>query len=199
MGTASIGRQLNEICWLRLCHLNHNSSPPEVQSDFTRALAAWPHVQQPYKMFLSRSCSQCGLQQKQQLAKCQTRPLFHTSRRLVCRASSSNTASNADNPTQAIGTRDTTRLVPSTFMSSFGLYLMTEVPAAVAADGSGNPFEGMQANSLYVTLGLFLLTAPGGQQLHVQHTCGVSGPYTATMWLLSDFQAECNHNSKHSP
>eukprot|EP00775_Hariotina_reticulata_P007844 gene7844-8041_t len=43
-------------------------------------------------------------------------------------------------------------------MSSFGLYLLSEAPA-FADDAS--PFQGITANSLYVTLGLFLLTAPG--------------------------------------
>jgi hypothetical protein len=46
-------------------------------------------------------------------------------------------------------------------MTSFGLYLLSEAPALAEAGGSGNPFEGITANSLYVTLGLFLLTAPG--------------------------------------
>jgi hypothetical protein len=54
-------------------------------------------------------------------------------------------------------------LEPSTFMASFGLYLLAEAPAALADDGS--PFQGVTANSLYVTLGLFLLTAPGKQQI----------------------------------
>jgi hypothetical protein len=43
-------------------------------------------------------------------------------------------------------------------VSSFGLYLLSEAPA-FAEDAS--PFQGITANSLYVTLGLFLLTAPG--------------------------------------
>jgi len=49
-------------------------------------------------------------------------------------------------------------LLPSAFVSSFGLYLLSEAPA-FAEDAS--PFQGITANSLYVTLGLFLLTAPG--------------------------------------
>ncbi|WIA31155.1 hypothetical protein OEZ86_001166 [Tetradesmus obliquus] len=44
-------------------------------------------------------------------------------------------------------------------MTSFGLYLLAAAPAALADEAS--PFQGVTANSLYVTLGLFLLTAPG--------------------------------------
>lgn len=45
------------------------------------------------------------------------------------------------------------------FMASFSLYLMTEAPA-LALDAQ-NPFAGVQANSLYVTLALFLMCVPG--------------------------------------
>lgn len=50
----------------------------------------------------------------------------------------------------------------STFAISFGMYLLTAAPAvADVADAAGTPFQGVTANSLYVTLALFLMTAPG--------------------------------------
>lgn len=51
----------------------------------------------------------------------------------------------------------------STFATSFGLYLLSAAPAvADVADAAGStPFQGVTANSLYVTLALFLMTAPG--------------------------------------
>lgn len=53
----------------------------------------------------------------------------------------------------------------STFALSFGMYLLSAAPAladvADAAAGGATPFQGVTANSLYVTLALFLMTAPG--------------------------------------
>lgn len=52
----------------------------------------------------------------------------------------------------------------SAFATSFSLYLLSAAPAvADVADAAGGstPFQGVTANSLYVTLALFLMTAPG--------------------------------------
>jgi hypothetical protein len=54
----------------------------------------------------------------------------------------------------------------SAFASSFGLYLLSAAAPAAAdvadmAGGGSTPFQGVTANSLYVTLALFLMTAPG--------------------------------------
>jgi hypothetical protein len=51
----------------------------------------------------------------------------------------------------------------SAFAASFGLYLLSAAPAVadVADAAGGTPFQGVTANSLYVTLALFLMTAPG--------------------------------------
>jgi hypothetical protein len=51
----------------------------------------------------------------------------------------------------------------SAFAASFGLYLLSAAPAVadVADAAAGTPFQGVTANSLYVTLALFLMTAPG--------------------------------------
>lgn len=57
------------------------------------------------------------------------------------------------------------------FASSFALYLLSAAaaPPAAVADvvdaAAASPFQGVTANSLYVTLALFLMTAPGA--LHV--------------------------------
>eukprot|EP00879_Flechtneria_rotunda_P007116 GHRR01007468.1.p1 GENE.GHRR01007468.1~~GHRR01007468.1.p1 ORF type:complete len:279 (+),score=83.80 GHRR01007468.1:163-999(+) len=72
------------------------------------------------------------------------------------RVASSSGRARATSESQAI---DQLEQLPSTFMVSFGLYLLSEAPAL--ADTASGPFQGMTANSLYVTLGLFLLTAPG--------------------------------------
>lgn len=47
----------------------------------------------------------------------------------------------------------------SSFSASFALYLLSEAPAL--ADAGASPFDGVQANSLYVTLGLFIMSVPG--------------------------------------
>uniref|UniRef100_A0A7S0S0U4 Uncharacterized protein n=1 Tax=Chlamydomonas leiostraca TaxID=1034604 RepID=A0A7S0S0U4_9CHLO len=47
------------------------------------------------------------------------------------------------------------------FMMSFGIFVATEYPAMAATLEPTNPFAGVQANSLYVTLALFLMSVPG--------------------------------------
>jgi hypothetical protein len=76
-------------------------------------------------------------------------------------SSSSSRSAAAEQQLEAANMPVQRLLEPCTFMASFGLYLLAEAPAALADEGS--PFQGMTANSLYVTLGLFLLTAPGKQ------------------------------------
>lgn len=46
-------------------------------------------------------------------------------------------------------------------MSSIAVYLLSEGAAWADAGVTDNPFNGEQANSLYVTLGLFLMSVPG--------------------------------------
>jgi len=46
-------------------------------------------------------------------------------------------------------------------LGSLGLYLLSEGPALADGVLSSNPFEGVQSNSLYVTLALFLMCVPG--------------------------------------
>ncbi|KAG1668810.1 hypothetical protein FOA52_004904 [Chlamydomonas sp. UWO 241] len=41
------------------------------------------------------------------------------------------------------------------------MFLATQAPSALAEVGSGSPFEGATANSLYVTLALFIMSVPG--------------------------------------
>lgn len=54
------------------------------------------------------------------------------------------------------------KLAPAVFATSFALYLLTEAGPAMAAElAPANPFEGNTANSLYVTLALFLMSVPG--------------------------------------
>lgn len=74
-------------------------------------------------------------------------------------SSSSSRVAAAQQQLEAANTPVQRLLEPSTFMTSFGLYLLAAAPAALADEAS--PFQGVTANSLYVTLGLFLLTAPG--------------------------------------
>ncbi len=48
------------------------------------------------------------------------------------------------------------------FAASFSMCLLTHAAPALAAAGEGSsPFEGVTANSLYVTLALFLMSVPG--------------------------------------
>jgi hypothetical protein len=113
---------------------------------------------------LQSRCSQCVTRMRQQSVN-HSRPLTHTSSRQLVVArmgtSSSSRSAAAEQQLNAAKAQVQRFLEPSTFMASFGLYLLAEAPAALADDGS--PFQGMTANSLYVTLGLFLLTAPGTQ------------------------------------
>eukprot|EP00882_Tetradesmus_deserticola_P019833 GHRQ01021374.1.p1 GENE.GHRQ01021374.1~~GHRQ01021374.1.p1 ORF type:complete len:143 (+),score=25.73 GHRQ01021374.1:374-802(+) len=111
---------------------------------------------------LQSRCSQCVLRTRQQSAS-HSRPPTHTSSRqlVVARMGSSSSSHRAGAQIQheAANLQEHRVLEPCAFMASFGLYLLAEAPAALADEGS--PFQGVTANSLYVTLGLFLLTAPG--------------------------------------
>lgn len=54
--------------------------------------------------------------------------------------------------------------VVACFAASFAIYLLTATPAFAGAEavlGPSSPFQGVQANSLYVTMALFLLCVPG--------------------------------------
>jgi len=74
-------------------------------------------------------------------------------------------ASTRATPTAAPGARDSLAaslaLPGQAFAASFALYLLTEAPAMAVELSPSNPFEGPTANSLYVTLGLFLMSVPG--------------------------------------
>jgi hypothetical protein len=88
-------------------------------------------------------------------------------------ASSSSSKSAAAEQQQVAAKTPVQRLLePCSFAASFALYLLAEAPAALADEGS--PFQGVTANSLYVTLGLFLLTAPGRQCVITCHSGSTS-------------------------
>eukprot|EP00955_Chlamydomonas_euryale_P088965 364426-Chlamydomonas_euryale.AAC.31 len=51
----------------------------------------------------------------------------------------------------------------SAFAATLAVYLGSTGPALADPLGASNPFEGVQANSLYVTLALFVMSVPGEQ------------------------------------
>jgi hypothetical protein len=120
-----------------------------------------------------------------------SRPLTHTSSRQLLVAHMSNSSSSrgpaAEQQSNAAKSQVQRFLEPSTFMASFGLYLLAEAPAALADEGS--PFQGVTANSLYVTLGLFLLTAPGTQAITRAALLTRMQLSTAQCWLYSSTAA----------
>jgi hypothetical protein len=146
------------------CFLAHTGTALHLRSSagYSFQIAASHHS--IHNMMLQSRCSQCVTRMRQQSVN-QSRPLTHTSSRqlVVARmgSSSSSRSAAAEQQLRAAKSQVQRFLEPSTFMASFGLYLLAEAPAALADEGS--PFQGMTANSLYVTLGLFLLTVPGKQ------------------------------------
>lgn len=83
--------------------------------------------------------------------------------RIVCRARGPQTSSSPVQTAQQKSQDAQPQLSTlglSAFQMSFGLYLLTEAPA-MAEGVASNPFAGIQANSLYVTLALFLMSVPG--------------------------------------
>lgn len=85
----------------------------------------------------------------------------------ICRATLQK-ASRRSNSVQQRSQQQQTQLLgagaaSSAFATSFSMYLLSAAPAvADVADAAGStPFQGVTANSLYVTLALFLMTAPG--------------------------------------
>lgn len=76
--------------------------------------------------------------------------------RVLCSASSFNPQPQPECPAT-----NTALNRNSLFLTTFGMFLASEYPAMAASLEPTNPFSGIQANSLYVTLALFLMSVPG--------------------------------------
>jgi hypothetical protein len=89
----------------------------------------------------------------------------------------------------------------SAFATSFSLYLLSAAPAvADVADAAGGstPFQGVTANSLYVTLALFLMTAPGEAGSSPQCTCcGGQSKNSGSNVLRAASRARSMHVLRH--
>lgn len=111
-----------------------------------------------------------------------TRSVTHICSATRQRVGSSNTSRNSDQQRQHVADA---AAASTTFATSFGLYLLAAAPAvADVADAGSTPFQGVTANSLYVTLALFLMTAPGKQTQGIVWGSGIHSLAAAVAAIL---------------